>query len=123
MNKVILIGNVTAKPEGREAGEHRLATFTLAVDRTRKDAGADFIPVQAWNKVADVATGHLEKGRQIAVDGRVRIDTYTTKEGDRRTRFVVVADTIRFLGSRKNGSGNGAAAAPAAEPEMVEVPF
>lgn len=93
--KIILVGNATdaakaAKPEGKTA----YTDVTVAVNRSREEA--DFFPVRAFGKLAEVAA-KVEKGAKVLVEGRVQIDRYSPEEGETRTSVRVVADAVRFL--------------------------
>ena len=99
-----------------------MATFTLAVDRGRKDASgksvADWIPVIAWERAAEFAYKWLTKGQMVAVDGRLQSRTYTAKDGTNRTVLEVVANNINFCGSKSDNAGQGSLSAPANGPRV-----
>ena len=98
MNVVTLIGNLATDVELREVGEDRkVASFTLAVDRRGKDAGADFVRVSAWAKQAESCARYLGKGRRVAVDGRLRSHSWEDADGKRRRSVEVVANHVQFL--------------------------
>lgn len=99
MNSVTLIGNLASEVELKELGEDRkVASFLLAVDRPGKEESADFVRVACWNRVAESCGRHLSKGRQVAVDGRLRSHSWE-EEGKRRTAVEVVASSVEFLGA------------------------
>lgn len=105
MNKILLIGRLTRDPEIRYTSTGTpSAKFGLAVDRKFKDKGGkkttDFFDVEAWGKLAELCGNHLDKGRQVAIEGEMRRDEWTDKEGQKRTSWKVNADTVEFLGSR-----------------------
>lgn len=117
MNRVILIGRLTKDPTVRYTSSGiAVANFRLAVDRRyRNQQGereTDFINIVAWRKTAELCGQYLNKGRQVAVDGSLEMRTYQTQQGENRTAYEVVADSVQFLGDR--GAG-----APAAEPPPV----
>ena len=110
MNRVTLVGRLTAKPELRYTGSNLpYARFTVAVNRNfRNNDGqteADFISVIVWRKQAENVCNFLDKGRLVSVDGRLQTGSYTDKDGNRRYTTDVVADSVQFLES-KNGSSN-----------------
>lgn len=112
LNVAILIGRLTADPQLRYSPSGRaVATMRLAVDRgTVNQQGqreADFIDVVCWDKQAETVTNHLQKGRMVAVQGRLQIRQYTTSDGQRREKAEVVASVVRFLDSAKDGARNG----------------
>ena len=123
LNKAILIGRLTKDPEVRytQSGT-AVCTFTLAVDRkfAKKDSGqptADFIPIVAWRKLAEIIGNNLIKGRRISVEGRIQVRSYDAQDGSKRYVTEVVADEVEFLDSKAqtgaqsatggNGSSNG----------------
>jgi single-strand DNA-binding protein len=98
VNVVTLIGNLATEVELREVGpEKKVASFVLAVDRTSQDGGADFVPVSAWDRQAELCAEYLGKGRRIAVDGRLRSRSWED-QGKRRSALEVVARRVEFLG-------------------------
>jgi single-strand DNA-binding protein len=114
LNRIVLIGRLTRDPELRytQSGVP-VASFSLAVDRSFKTADGqretDFINIIAWRGLGENCANYLAKGKLAAVDGRLQIRNYETKDGQKRTVAEVVAEDVRFL-SPKDGGG---AAAPA----------
>lgn len=115
MNKIILIGRLTADPELRYTPSGApVANFTLAVDRKfSKNDETDFIPVVAWRRLAEICNEFLHKGKLVAVEGRLQTRSYEDKEGQRRKAFEVVADEMQML----DRSGAGAPASSGARRE------
>lgn len=117
LNRVILIGNLTDDPELRytQAGTAR-TRFAIAINRRWRDREGNlqeettFVPIVVWGQQAENCANYLEKGRLVAVEGRLRIDSFETEEGERRKVVEVVADTVQFLGAPGSGSGSGAGA-------------
>lgn len=111
MNKVILIGNLTADPELRSTGSGTsVCTFRLAVERrfSSRDGErqTDFINVVAWRQLGENCAKFLSKGRQAAVSGSLQIRSYEDKDGVKRTAAEVVADDVQFLrDGRTQGDG------------------
>ncbi|MBR2840834.1 MAG: single-stranded DNA-binding protein [Bacilli bacterium] len=109
MNRVCLVGRLTAKPELRYTGSNVAYTrFTVAVNRTFSNAQgereADFISVIAWRRQAENVCQYLDKGSQVSVDGRIQTGSYTDKDGNRRYTTDVAADNVQFLDSRRNNA-------------------
>lgn len=77
-----------------------VARMTLAVDRNYKDADgkkqADFIPVVAWKKLAEIVSQYMKKGKLISVVGSLQIRSYDDK-GEKKYIAEVIADDIKFL--------------------------
>lgn len=118
LNVCALQGRLGRDPEIRQTTTGKqVATFTLAVDRGRRDANgksvADWIPVIAWERAAEFAYKWLTKGQMVAVDGRLQSRTYTAKDGTNRTVLEVVANNINFCGSKADNPAPAAPAAPA----------
>ena len=110
MNKVILIGRLTADPELRYTpGGIAVCSFTLAVNRPftsqNGEREADFIDIVVWRAQAENVAKYLSKGRQAAVEGRIQISSYEGNDGVRRRKAEVIADRVEFLGGGNVGSG------------------
>lgn len=106
MNKVILLGRLTSKPELRYTPANAAYTrFAVAVNRpfTRQDGTreTDFINVVAWNKNAENIARYFDKGRQICIEGSIRTSSYTDKEGNKRYTTDVNLDNFEFVESKK----------------------
>lgn len=114
LNRVILIGRVVAQPEMRYTTSGKaVANFRLAVDRRGRVDGennADFIPIVAWERLAEICGEFLTKGKLVAIEGRLQTRTYETKDGQKRSAFDVVATEMQMLSSRNDGEGQGAPA-------------
>lgn len=110
MNHVILIGRLTKDPELRYIPESQnaVATFTLAVDRPfGKEKQADFLRITVFGKQAENCERFLNKGRQVAVQGRIQTGSYVNKDGATVYTTDIVADRVEFLGD-KGGAAPGA---------------
>ena len=116
MNRVCLVGRRTKDPTceyvNTSNGSVARARFTIAVDRSftsgNQDSNktADFISVVAWRKQAENLTKFQKKGNQIALDGRLQVDSYTGKDGNQVWSTYVVADTIQFLDRKGDSPSN-----------------
>lgn len=103
MNSVKLSGRLTRDPELKQtpAGVP-VASFALAVDRKFNREEADFIPITAWRKTAEFVAKYFHKGQRVIIsEGRIRVTPYTDRDGNKRTRFEVVADEVEFGESRR----------------------
>lgn len=101
LNKIILIGRLTADPEMRYTSNGNAVTrMTLAVDRDYKDKDGnkkvDFIPIIAWKKLAEIVAEYMKKGKLISVVGSLEIRSYED-EGIRKYIAEVNAQDIKFL--------------------------
>lgn len=91
-----------AKPElNYTKDQTAIAKFTLAVDRQTKDKGADFIRVTAFGRRAESICRYMDKGRQIAVQGRIQTGSYKDKDGKTVYTTDVIIDNDEFLGGRQ----------------------
>ncbi|MHC5077631.1 MAG: single-stranded DNA-binding protein, partial [Planctomycetota bacterium] len=111
LNKVFLIGRLTRDPELRytQTGT-AVAEFGLAVNRNYTTAAGEkreettFVDVIVWQRKAEVICEYMSKGRPIFVEGRLELDKWETKDGQKRSKLRVVADNFQFLGG---GPGRG----------------
>jgi single-strand DNA-binding protein len=99
INQVILMGRLTRDPEVRTTSTGKTITsFSLAVDRGGQDDQADFFDVTAWEKLGELVSQYLSKGRRCLVQGRLRQDSWDDKEtGKKRSKVEVVATDVTFL--------------------------
>lgn len=119
LNKVQLIGNLTRDPELRYTPNGTaVCSFGLATNRSWKtDSGekhdeAEFHNIVAWNKLAELCSQFLVKGRKVFVEGRLATRTWTGQDGAQRNRTeIVISDMILLDSNRPTG---GVAATPAA---------
>jgi single-strand DNA-binding protein len=110
MNHIVLIGRLCADPTLRYTPNGVAVTnFDLAVDRpTTNQAGereTDFIRIIAWQKQAELCANYLKKGRLVAVEGRLRIRSYETQDGQKRRVAEVVSNQVQFLDRKDDGQG------------------
>jgi len=109
LNKVLLIGRLTTDPviKALPSGK-RVANFTLAIDNPGKDKSgaplpADFIDCVAYSdNLVRLLDLYVRKGRLIYAEGRLRIRSYTDRNGIRRRTSEVVLSTVQFLDSKKD---------------------
>jgi single-strand DNA-binding protein len=100
MNKVILVGRLAQDPEVRYTQSGKaVASFTIAVNRFTGGGQkeADFIPIVAWEKLAETCGNNLTKGQRVLVEGRLQIRSYETSDGQKRRVAEVIAQNIEFL--------------------------
>lgn len=103
MNKVILMGRLTADPELKTTPSGiSVTSFSIAVDRNYVKQGeerqADFINIVCWRQRAEFVCRYFTKGQLIALDGSIQTRQYQDKNGNNRTAFEVVADNVYFTG-------------------------
>lgn len=119
LNKVMLIGKLTRDPELRYIPSGAsIAEFGIAVNRTWKDKSGNkqdevtFVDVTAWGRHAELANQYLAKGRSVFIDGRLKLDQWTTQDGQKRSKISVVIENMQFLDKGNQQGGNGKQADP-----------
>lgn len=132
LNRITLMGRLTRDPELRHTQSgNSVASFTLACDRDYAAQGAeketDFIDVVAWRNTADFVSKYFSKGRMAVVSGRLQIRNWEDKDGNKRKTAEIVAESVYFGDSKRDGQNASAAAPASAEftqlPDTTPVPF
>ena len=132
VNRVVLIGRLVRDPELRTTNSGKnVVDFSIAVQKRIKPQDgapdADFFRIKAWGQTADYVNSYLQKGRLVAVDGRLETRKWTDQNGTNRESVEVVADNVNGLdrprddaGGNSGGGGSSASnsggGAPAARP-------
>lgn len=111
LNKVFLIGRLTADPELRHTtNDIAVASFSVAVNRRARSGEqpqADFIDIVAWRQQAEFVSRFFKKGSAIFVSGSLQLRTWKDNQGNNRRTFEVVADDLQFVESRKDSQSGG----------------
>ncbi len=107
MNRVCLVGRLTAKPELRYTGSNVVyVRFTIAVNRgynsQQGQPNTDFIGIIAWRRTAENICNYLDKGSMISVEGYIQTGNYTDKDGNKKYTTNIVAETVQFLSRSQN---------------------
>lgn len=131
LNKAILMGRLTADPEAKQTSNGASVTsFSIAVERNFADKqtgkrAADFINIVAWRGTAELICKYFSKGRMIALEGSIQTRNYEDKNGNKRTAFEIIADSVYFTGEKKddNASSNGANFPPPPPAQTQNLPF
>ena len=128
LNKIIIIGNLGRDPEMRYTPSGSPVTnFTVAVSRRYNTRDGEpreeteWFRVACWDKLAETANQYLQKGKQVYVEGRVRVHTWDdSQSGEKRAQMEITASNLVLLGSRDDagGAAQGAGADPAALDDM-----
>jgi single-strand DNA-binding protein len=108
VNKVILVGNLGRDPEMRylPSGE-AVANLAIATSRKYKNKAGEMVEETEWHRVtffgklAEIAGQYLKKGRSVYVEGRIKTDKYTGKDGVEKYSTQIVANEMQMLGSRE----------------------
>ena len=115
INKVILVGNLGADPEMRHTGGGTaVTTLNIATSEswTDKQSGekvekTEWHRVKMFGRLAEIAGDYLKKGRQVYIEGSLRTDKYTGKDGVERYSTDIIASEMQMLGGNEGGGGGG----------------
>lgn len=112
INKVILMGRLTADPEIRQTqGGTAVAKFTVAINRQYADKQtgerqADFISVQAWRQSAEFVGKYFKKGSMIIVEGNIQNNNYTDSNGVKHYSYNIIAEKVNFGESKASAQNS-----------------
>ena len=136
LNRVLLMGNLTRDIEVKyTANNNAVANIGLAVNRRYRSGDeyreeTTFVDCEAWGKTAETMAKYLSKGRPVFIEGRLKLDEWQDKDGNRRTKMVTVVENFQFIGSRPGGGGGdsggqqqSAPAAPSGGVSPDDIPF
>ncbi len=115
-NKIILIGNLTRDVELKYTPSGTaIANFGIATNRTYKDASGQqeqevmFIDVKVFGRSAEIANQYLHKGSKVLIEGRLALEQWVDRNGQKRSKHVVVAEKVQFMDTKSsNGEANQA---------------
>lgn len=115
LNRVQLIGNLTRDPELRYTPNGTaVCSFGIATNRNwttdtgEKKEEVEFHRIVAWNKLAELCSQFLTKGRKVYVEGRLSTRSWTAQDGTQRSATEVVIDDMILLDSRRQGEEHAA---------------
>jgi single-strand DNA-binding protein len=110
-NKITIVGYLGRDPELKYTPQGTaFCKLSAATTERRKNSGGEYedhttwFRVTVWGRQAELANEYLSKGRQVYLEGRLRLEEYTDREGNPRTSMEVNATDIQFLGSRNETS-------------------
>lgn len=127
LNKVILIGHLTADPELKATPSGvGVCSFSIGVNRKYSKEGeqkTDFINIVAWRNTAEFVAKYFKKGSAICVCGSLQTRSWTDNNGAKRYATEVLADEVNFVEKKSDNSGNDFTqySAPSAAPNFEEV--
>ena len=113
LNHIVLMGRLTRDPELRRTQSGLPVTsFSIAVDRdfgAREDGSkeTDFVDIVAWRSTAEFVQKYFSKGRMAVVSGRLQMRKWTDNQGNKRVSAEVVADSVYFGDSKRDGDSSG----------------
>src|SRR3989442_1984778 len=121
-NKIILVGNLGRDPELRYTPDGTPdSNFSLATNERRRDTKTGenndvttWFRVTLWRRQAEVASQYLSRGKPVYIEGRLRVEEYTDRDGKLRHTLEVTATDMQFIGSAARSDEAGAAPAKAA---------
>ena len=119
-NKIILVGNLGRDPELRYTPQGTpVCSFSLATNEKRKDRTTGenndvttWFRVTLWGRQAETASQYLQRGRPVYIEGRLRVEEWTDRDGKARQTLEVHATDMQFIGAG-GGRGEDAGAPPA----------
>jgi len=149
-NKIIIIGNLGRDPELRYTPQgSAVCNFPVATSERRKNATGEqeeittWFRVSTWGRQAELANEYLTKGKPVYIEGRLRVEEYTDRDGKSRTSLEVNATDVQFISQRGDegmpsvghtvnnaaqkpaaaqaAGAKAAAQAPSAKPQAVEI--
>jgi single-strand DNA-binding protein len=113
-NKITVVGNLGRDPELRYTPQGAaVCSFSMATNEKRRDKSGEMQDVTTWFKItlwrnqAENAAKYLTKGSPVYIEGRLRIEEWTDRDGNNRYTLEVNATDMQFIGSRGEGSGGG----------------
>ena len=101
LNNVNLMGRIVADPETKNAGEHKVCAFTVAVQRSRNRDKTDFIAAKAWDKMAEIIAQYFKKGDRIVITGNLQNNSYKAADGNVRSFYEVEVESFEFVEQKK----------------------
>lgn len=118
LNRVMIMGNLTRDPELRYLPNSNTAVVQLGVAvnrRWRNQQGepqeeTTFVDCEFFGRPAEVINQYLSKGKPIYIEGRLRLDQWEDRDGNKRSKLKVVGENFQFLDSRGDGAGGGSGA-------------
>lgn len=128
LNKVILVGRMTADPELKQTQSGvSVTSFSIAVNRRYTKNGeqqqADFLNIVAWRQSAEFVTKYFRKGSAICIIGSLQSRSWTDQNGQKRYATEVIADEVSFVDSKsESGAPNGGSFAPYAANDSFSTP-
>jgi single-strand DNA-binding protein len=105
MNRYMAIGNLTQDPQCRDVGESKVCNFGIAINEfyyknKEKQKTTLFIDIETWSKQAENCVKFLSKGKKVAVEGRLKMNSWE-KNGQKFSKVFCLADKVHFLGSEE----------------------
>jgi single-strand DNA-binding protein len=138
-NKIILVGNLGRDPELRYTAQGTpVCSFSMATNERRKDKNGEmqdhttWFKVTLWGRQAETASQYLQKGRSVYIEGRLRVEEWTDRDGKPRHTLEVHATDMQFIGGGARSdepmherAASASASGPAEQPDITDedIPF
>jgi len=114
-NKVLLLGNLTRDIEVRHLpnSNQSVANIGLAVNRRYRTSDGEnreevtFVDCEAWGKTGETMAQYLHKGRPVFIEGRLKLDQWQDREGNKRSKLKIVVENFQFVDSGRSGGNTG----------------
>jgi single-strand DNA-binding protein len=115
LNRVVITGNLTRDPELRSTPSGTsVCKLRVAVNSRRKDSASgewvdkpNYFDVTVWGAQGENCATYLQKGRPVAIDGRLDWREWEDQQGNKRQSIDIIAESVQFLGSREGGENGG----------------
>src|SRR5436190_16707398 len=130
-NKIILVGNLGRDPELRYTPQGTpVCSFSMATNERRRDRNTGenndivtWFRVTLWGRQAETASQYLQRGNPVYIEGRLRVEEYTDRDGNKRHSLEVNGTDMQFIaGGNGNGSGQASGGAKAQPQAPAEPP-
>ncbi len=125
VNKVILLGNLGSDPEVRHLDSGSVvATFNIATSEAYNNKNGERVEqtewhrIELWDNLAKTAEKYLKKGNQVYVEGKIKTETWTDKEGQQKSGIRIRATSMTLVGGRSAGSADSEGGYQAAAPQQ-----
>lgn len=111
LNRVTIIGRMTRDADCKQVGNSNIANFSIANGRSYTSNGekkeeTNFFECQVWGKLADVIGQYGGKGKQIAIEGRLKQETWDGQDGKKMSKVKIVVENFQLLGGKSEGTNN-----------------
>jgi len=130
LNKFIGIGNLTKDPVFKELNNDKcVCILSVAINLSKEDKSPLYIDVQYWDNIAKNCNTYLKKGRPVFIEGKIAINSWEDKGGNKRQKFYCKGESIRFLNSEQKNEKQSPVKQQenkevvAEDEELADIPF
>ncbi|WP_213406041.1 single-stranded DNA-binding protein [Staphylococcus pasteuri] len=122
-NIVVITGRITKDLVLKQAGQTQVTNFSMAVDNPFKKDDTSFFDVVAFGKTAELLNNYCGKGSKIGVEGTLKQDRFTDKEGNNRSVVRINANRIEFMDSKGSNQSNNQPQQQRGQAQSTNAPF